>query len=71
MLMRLVDIGAQNGWGEYRAAPALQDFIMDRYSFGDHALRRFCEQLKDAVDPNGILAAGRYGIWPKHIRKNG
>jgi 4-cresol dehydrogenase (hydroxylating) len=25
--------------------------------------------LKDAVDPNGILSAGRYGIWPKHLRK--
>jgi hypothetical protein len=19
--------------------------------------------------PNGILSAGRYGIWPKHLRK--
>jgi hypothetical protein len=25
-------------------------------------------QEKDAVDPNRILAAGRYGIWPKHLR---
>jgi len=24
---------------------------------------------KDAVDPNGILSAGRYGVWPKHLRK--
>jgi 4-cresol dehydrogenase (hydroxylating) len=70
LLMRLIDIGAQNGWGEYRAAPALQDFIMDRYSFNDHALRRFCERLKDAADPNGILAAGRYGIWPRHLRND-
>ncbi|MDO6966154.1 FAD-binding oxidoreductase [Rhizobium alvei] len=68
LLKHLIMIAAENGWGEYRAAPALQDFILDRYSFNDHAYRRFCEQLKDAVDPNGILAAGRYGIWPKHIR---
>jgi hypothetical protein len=26
------------------------------------------ETLKDALDPNGILSAGRYGIWPKHLR---
>jgi len=69
LLKRLIEVGAANGWGEYRAAPALQDFIMDRYSFNHHALRRFCEQLKDAADPNGILAAGRYGIWPRHLRK--
>jgi hypothetical protein len=25
--------------------------------------------VKDAVDPNGILSAGRYGIWPKHLRE--
>jgi FAD/FMN-containing dehydrogenase len=31
-------------------------------------LIRFHEALKDAVDPNGILSPGRYGIWPKHLR---
>lgn len=71
LLKYLIDLGAKHGFGEYRAAPALQDFIMERYSFNNHAYRTFCEQLKDAVDPNGILAAGRYGIWPKHIRNAG
>ena len=33
------------------------------------ALLRFHETVKDAVDPSGILSAGRYGIWPKHLRK--
>ncbi len=41
---------------------------MNAYSFNNHALLRFHETLKDAVDPNGILSAGRYGIWPKHLR---
>ncbi|CAN5447285.1 hypothetical protein BH09PSE4_BH09PSE4_08660 [soil metagenome] len=59
---------AAHGWGEYRAAPALQQAVMDVYSFNDHALHRFHETLKDAIDPNGILSAGRYGIWPKHLR---
>ena len=27
-------------------------------------------QIKDAVDPNGILSPGRYGVWPKHLRKS-
>jgi 4-cresol dehydrogenase (hydroxylating) len=38
------------------------------YSFNDHALRKLQQKIKDAVDPNGILSAGRYGIWPKHLR---
>ena len=66
---RLIQIAAEHGWGEYRTAPAYQDAVMDTYSFNDHALRRFHETVKDAVDPNGIISAGRYGIWPKHIRE--
>ena len=66
---RIVRIAAEHGWGEYRTPPAYQDTVVDTYSFNNHALRRFHETLKDAVDPNGILAAGRYGIWPKHLRK--
>jgi (+)-pinoresinol hydroxylase len=66
---RLVAIAAEHGWGEYRTAPAHQGAVMDTYSFNNHALLRFHETLKDAVDPNGILSAGRYGIWPKHLRE--
>ncbi len=65
----LVKIAAEHGWGEYRTAPSFQDAVMDTYSFNDHALRRFHETLKDAIDPNGIVSAGRYGIWPKHLRE--
>ncbi len=64
----LANIGAEHGWGEYRAPPIFQDLIMSHYSFNDHALRRFAETLKDAIDPNGIISAGRMGVWPKHIR---
>ena len=66
---QLVQVAAEHGWGEYRTPPAYQEAVMSTYSFNNHALRRFHETLKDAVDPNGILAAGRYGIWPKHLRK--
>lgn len=65
---RLLHVAAEHGWGEYRAAPVFQSEVADTYSFNSHALRRFCETVKDAVDPNGILAAGRGGIWPKHLR---
>jgi 4-cresol dehydrogenase (hydroxylating) len=66
---KLIEMAAEHGWGEYRTAPAYQDSIMNTYSFNNHALLRFHEVLKDAVDPNGILSAGRYGIWPKHLRE--
>ncbi|MCP5144552.1 MAG: FAD-binding oxidoreductase [Gammaproteobacteria bacterium] len=66
---KVVRISAEHGWGEYRTAPAFQDLVMSTYSHGDHVLRRFNEALKDAVDPNGIISAGRYGIWPRHLRK--
>jgi hypothetical protein len=66
---QLVEIAAQAGFGEYRTAPAYQDLIMSTYSFNNNALLRFHETLKDAVDPNGIISPGRYGIWPKHLRQ--
>ncbi|MEP6549273.1 MAG: FAD-binding oxidoreductase [Gammaproteobacteria bacterium] len=65
---KLIEIGGQHGWGEYRTAPVFQKAVMDVYSFNDHALRRFHETLKDAIDPNGVLSPGRYDIWPKHLR---
>ena len=34
----------------------------------EHEIEELHEKIKDAVDPNGILSAGRYGIWPKHLR---
>ena len=65
---KLVKVSAEHGWGEYRTPVIYQDDVMNVYSFNNHALRRFHETVKDAVDPNGILSPGRYGIWPKHLR---
>jgi len=65
---KLIEVGGQHGWGEYRTAPVFQQSVMDVYSFNNQALQRFHATLKDAIDPNGILSAGRYAIWPKHLR---
>jgi hypothetical protein len=65
---KMIKLAADRGYAEYRTPPAFQDDVVATYSFNNHALLRFHETLKDAVDPNGILAAGRYGIWPKNMR---
>jgi 4-cresol dehydrogenase (hydroxylating) len=67
-LREVLRLNAAAGHGDYRAPPLLQDDVADQYSFNDHALRRFNETLKDAIDPNGILSPGRGGIWPKAHR---
>ncbi len=64
----LVEEAAKEGYGEYRAHLDFMDIASDQYSFGDHAYKRFCETIKDAVDPNGILSPGRHGIWPSSMR---
>jgi 4-cresol dehydrogenase (hydroxylating) len=69
-MRHLIALGAKNGYGEYRTAPAFQDQVMGTYDFNDHALRRFCETLKDAVDPKGIISPGRGGFWPRSMRKD-
>ena len=65
---RLVRDAAKLGYGEYRAHLGSMDLAADQYSFGDHAYLRFCETIKDAVDPHGILAPGKQGIWTNSSR---
>lgn len=68
LMLTMVKEFAKRGWGEYRAPAVFQDAIMDTFSFNNHSLLRFHESVKDALDPNGILSPGRYGIWPKRLR---
>jgi hypothetical protein len=45
------------------------DLAADQYSWNDHAYMRFCETINDALDPQGILAPGKQGIWPRSMRE--
>ena len=40
------------------------DTVAATYDWGDHALRRLNQRVKDALDPHGIIAPGKSGIWP-------
>jgi 4-cresol dehydrogenase (hydroxylating) len=66
---RWVELAGERGWGEYRAPAAFHDEVAATYSFNNGALTRMREAIKDGLDPNGIISAGRYGVWPKHLRK--
>ena len=59
---------ARIGVGIYRAHISFMDDGADMYGHNDHALMRFNERIKDCLDPNGILAPGKQGIWPKSLR---
>jgi 4-cresol dehydrogenase (hydroxylating) len=65
-----MDRCAERGWASYRTSPAFQDRLAGKYSFNNNALLRFQEKLKDSIDPNGIIAPGRYGVWPAKLRGN-
>lgn len=67
--LELVEASAKAGYGEYRAHLDAMDLVAGQYDFNNHAHRRFTGMLKDAIDPNGILAPGKQGIWPKSMRK--
>lgn len=67
----LVKEGAEAGYGEYRTHLALMDQVMDTFDFNDNALLRFHERIKDALDPNSIMAPGKSGIWGARYRDAG
>jgi 4-cresol dehydrogenase (hydroxylating) len=66
----LISTAAKNGWGEYRTHVLWYDEVARSYDYNDGAMRRWNEAVKDAVDPKGVIAPGKMGIWPKAYRKD-
>lgn len=56
------------GYPEYRAHIDYMDEVAHTLNFSNHAMLRLNGIVKDAIDPEGILAPGKQGIWPARFR---
>ncbi len=68
-LKTLIADAHAHGYGEYRTHLDYMDAVADTYDFNQHALRRLNEKVKNALDPAGILAPGKSGVWPAAYAK--
>lgn len=65
----LVKDATEQRYGEYRAHIEYMDLIANSYNFNNNAQLRLNERLKNALDPNGIIAPGKSGIWGDRFKK--
>jgi 4-cresol dehydrogenase (hydroxylating) len=65
---RLVRDAAEAGFAEYRTHLSYMDQVAGTFDFNNHSLWRVHEKIKDALDPHGIVAPGKSGIWPRAYR---
>lgn len=62
----IIELG-KLGFGDSRPHLEFMDLAASEYSFNNNAYRRVATQIKDTLDPDGILSPGRHGIWPSAI----
>ncbi len=68
-IQTLIKDARARGYAEYRTHLDLMDTVAETYDFNNHALRRLNERVKNALDPAGIIAPGKSGVWPANYAK--
>ncbi|GKT52159.1 vegetative incompatibility protein HET-E-1 [Colletotrichum spaethianum] len=58
------------GWSMFRTHVGLMDQVADANDFNNGALWKMHEKIHNALDPNGIMAPGRGGVWPSSYDKD-
>ncbi|EPS43627.1 hypothetical protein H072_2365 [Dactylellina haptotyla CBS 200.50] len=71
LMREMIAKAAAEGYGEYRTHLIFQDQVASTYGWNNQALNKFNECIKDAVDPNSIMAPGRNGIWGQRYKNRG
>ncbi|KAF3908987.1 hypothetical protein ABW20_dc0108379 [Dactylellina cionopaga] len=71
LMREMIGKAADQGYGEYRTHLIFQDQVAATYGWNNQALNKFTECIKDAVDPNSIMAPGRNGIWGHRYKNRG
>jgi 4-cresol dehydrogenase (hydroxylating) flavoprotein subunit len=71
LMFTITTDAARRGFGEYRAHIDFMQLVSGTYDFNDHALNRLNQRTKDFIDPNGVIAPGKNGIWPAAYRGTG
>ena len=56
---------ADVGEGSSSVTDGRADQIANTYNFNNNAQMKLNETIKHALDPKGVLAPGKNGIWPK------
>ncbi|POR49369.1 4-cresol dehydrogenase (hydroxylating) [Paraburkholderia eburnea] len=69
LLRALMSDARAAGYGVYRSHLLYMDYAAAQYSFNDGALLRLAQTVKDALDPQGVLAPGKQGVWPAAWRE--
>lgn len=66
----MIKVWKSKGWGVFRTHVGLMDQAADTYDFNDGALWKLNEKIHNVLDPNGILAPGKSGVWPESYDKS-